>query len=101
MEISFEQLCYAAEGMGLQYQAYSGRAMYGEQCFAVECDNVLDAIVSFTAELIASSHENDPEEDIDEIATEVREFLEGARTDSLGRQQVLYWPKIEWQDIPH
>lgn len=51
---------------------YSGRGMFGERCVGIVCDN--------------------PDEAIEEAASQ---GLKGARTDSMGRQAIVYWPSVK------
>ncbi|MEK7414226.1 MAG: hypothetical protein AAB263_13005 [Planctomycetota bacterium] len=47
---------------------YSGRGMFGAQCLGIVCD--------------------DPEDVIAEVG------VKGARTDSMGKSVIVYWPSI-------
>jgi hypothetical protein len=67
-------------------RSYSGRGMYGEQCVSVDVSN-LGALIAFGAELGWQSKFTNAE--IDEIAR-------GVRSDSMGRDIVVYWPGLPW-----
>ena len=68
---------------GLDYRQYSGRGMYGAQCFAIEGDNVMEVL----SWLIAGC------DDTEQAALLVRD----AKTDSMGHGTVVYWPNIPYE----
>jgi len=51
---------------------YSGRGMFGNTCYGIVCDNVMTCIEEAAAR-----------------------GLRGAKTDSMGRQSIVYWPKVK------
>ena len=60
-----------ASGVGADvYEEYSGRAMYGRKCIGISCerDNYLYVIATVG--------------------------LRGAKTDSMGRDMIVYWPHL-------
>lgn len=62
----------ATEVDGKVYRGYSGRGMFGAQCYGVACDDAINAV---------------------EAAR--RRGLGGARVDQLGRGYIAYWPHLE------
>lgn len=54
---------------------YSGRGMFGKSCYGIVCDDANECI----AEAGALG-------------------LRGARTDSMGRSVIVYWPSIQGKD---
>lgn len=56
---------------GEVYRHYSGRAMYGSQCLGVVCPYASEA-----------------------IEAAARRGITGARTDSMGRDYIVYWPAL-------
>jgi len=71
----------AIEAAGYEPFSYSGRFMYGEQCIAFDCDNMITA----TAKIIANDH------------TLTQEF-ELSRWDNMGKGWVVYFPHIEYKE---
>ncbi len=93
--MEFKQIIAAFENADYYPRSYSGRAMYGDQCLGVVCKNVHDVIPKVINELTNElSDENYmiDKSDIEEIC----ELLEGAKTDSMGLDSVIYWPGIRW-----
>jgi len=62
-------------------EPYSGRGMFGRQCLSVTTEDGQDPI-SLLADLVS---------DCDDTKEAAR-LLRGARTDSMGRETVIYWP---------
>ena len=61
----------ADEADGEVYEGYSGRRMYGAECWGVTCDNALRV-----------------------VEAAARYGLTGAEFDSMGRGYVVYWRKL-------
>lgn len=59
---------------GEMYERYSGRGMYGEQCYGIVCDDPISCV------------ENAAENGI-----------KGAVYDQMGLQYIVYWPNIPHQ----
>ena len=81
-ESTMRQIVTAAESDGLEvvaYEGYSGRGMYGETTCAVTASS-LGAVLTAVCRAVQDS------DDPDAIAEDLR----GARTDSLGREMVIY-----------
>jgi hypothetical protein len=57
-------------------RGYSGRGMYGKECYAVRCDNLSRGLYACGAV-----------------------GLPIPQTDSLGRSYVLYWPSMPLNDV--
>lgn len=53
---------------------YSGRGMFGSTCYGITC--------------------NDPQDVIAEVG------IKGARTDSMGRSTIVYWPSVKDEKAP-
>lgn len=102
MEFEVEQLVGAAENIGINYQSYSGRGMYGDKCFAITCDDenpfdiVLDLLINLVADI--EPEIDDVEVSIVELLDDAKHFLRNPRTDSLGLGCIIYWPHIEFND---
>lgn len=101
----FEDIRQAFENAGYETRSYSGRAMFGERCLGVVCNNPVKAALKATNEL-AAEYRNLAWDDVG--ATEESEMLATAldmlkeatremydsRTDSLGLSTILYFPDI-------
>lgn len=69
-------------------RSYSGRAMYGKECVGI----VTDDLVPLVAEIAANVHEvSDGEYTHDD-------FFSNYRTDNMGIDTILYFPKIKWEE---
>ena len=66
---------------------YSGRGMYGANCYGLTCNNPLEVISKITYEVW----------DMDKEGAMVCwiDMMADAQTDSMGRQQILYFPGYE------
>ena len=79
-----------AEHAGIELHGYSGRGMYGRECYAISvqegtvCEMVADLLDGCCADL----------GDCEVLAT----FLRNAREDSLGRGSIVYFPSAAWQE---
>lgn len=71
-------------------RTYSGRFMYGRQCVGVTCENVFRALAAITEGVAA--------EDDADLMTAWVEILAGTKSDSMGRDEIIYWPRMEWPD---
>lgn len=80
------------DNAGVDYFAYSGRAMYGKKCLAIQIKhsghhNPLLQLISHLIDEAAEEGE----------ANVLADALNYAQTDSLGLDIVLYFPRI-WLD---
>jgi len=72
LEDKLEILNEVAKSVGGElYEGYSGRGMYGAQCYGIVCDDPMSCI------------ENSAENGI-----------KGANYDQMGLQYIVYWPRI-------
>lgn len=79
--------------LGLNCFSYSGRGMYGKKCLAVEISsnrNLFELGGLVAREIDDINSDFDGELDF--------EWMSDARTDSLGRGMVLYFPEIAWEE---
>ena len=60
---------------GRYHNDYSGRGMFGQQCVSIYCDSY----------------------EVQDIVAEVG--IKGARTDSMGKGAVIYWPNIQEEEV--
>lgn len=70
---------------------YSGRSMYGKNCFAIVTSNPYNTIAALVRQLIAYS---DPR--TQELADALVD--QDIRADELGQGTVIYWPGITLPD---
>ena len=80
--LTHRELNEATDGE-LDFYSYSGRAMYGARCVAIDGDNVLDAVAKIV-------------EAWKDATYELAQLLRRARYDNMGMGMVLYFPEIEW-----
>ncbi len=74
---------------------YSGRAMYGKRCVAVTVPSggELQAGLKVLAALVLDADDDA----VHDLLFAVQNLMGGARTDSMGRDEVVvYWPRVEW-----
>lgn len=87
---SIDLLSELIQGAQLDFRNdYSGRGMFGDECLAFDFDGT-DATA--IASLIASAREwSNSDEALDEITS----ALQNARTDSMGRGSIMYFPAYQ------
>ncbi len=85
------------ESAGYETFSYSGRGMYGTKClaFRVENDNTTKELFTIIQHIIDNVNFDNDEDRLDCIYTLCIKF-KNAKTDSLGRDMVVYFPYIEW-----
>lgn len=72
-------------------QSYSGRGMYGKSCLAV---NAL-GLEEFIKRTLSAAF--DIEGDFEHFqSSNVMDQIEGFRTDSLGKQMIIYFPEVQF-----
>lgn len=77
-----------AENAGIELQGYSGRGMYGRECYAISVqDGTAYEMIADLLEACCGDLEN-----CEILAT----FLRNAREDSLGRGSIVYFPSAAW-----
>lgn len=67
------------------YEDYSGRCMYGRTCVGVVTE---DSAISLTLDLLVYLVENEMD------LYEAKELLQFARTDRMGYDTIVYFPRI-------
>lgn len=73
--------------------SYSGRGMYGKQCFAITTDKYQSSVDAIL-DVVSSALESMEPEDVQKLI----EMLKNACTESMGLGTVIYWPHIEWEE---
>lgn len=94
--MNFNEIKEVVEDAGFDPQSYSGLGMYGLKCLSFNLDrdeNVCDAFLDLAEALNSYVQEN-----LDvEFEDAIQEF-KGAKIDSMGLGEVIYFPKIKWED---
>lgn len=65
-------------------QPYNGRGMYGRECPSVMTEEG-QSVLSLLADIITGCEDEQ----------EAAELLRAAKTDGMGRGQVIYWPSVK------
>jgi hypothetical protein len=99
----------AARDAGLHVRSYSGRAMYGDKCLGIEFDgseatvicDIITAFMDMHSDLgdVDETRPDDSNYDGENYAQTLFEMVSAlrmARSDSMGRGSIVYWPRIEW-----
>lgn len=75
------------------YQRYSGRAMYGRECFGIVIDSNSDTMLFHVAFNLGMNAINHPDAEIQELCE-----IFGSRvcSDNLGRDMIYYFPSVQW-----
>ncbi len=89
---TYNKLVRAMECVGDGPRSYSGRGMYGKKCVGIVTDDPSDCVLAIVRELM------DDCGDIDELRDLVG-YLDNSSQDSMGRSAIVYWPRIEWQEL--
>ena len=85
MKLTAESIAEAIEDAGFEpVTDYSGRFMYGKECPGFSSDSISEVFLMFTT--IA---EENPE-----LA---HAMAKGAKTDSMGRGMIVYWPNATYE----
>lgn len=84
MSITYENLVELLDMAGLSPRSYSGRGMMGRQCVGA----VVEAVTPALADII----------DVCSGVEEAAEIVRAVRTDGMGTQSIIYWPRVEWRE---
>lgn len=90
--LSAERLTELFEEAGYEVRRYSGRFMYGDECPGVDLETIGEAFAA-VAEVTAAAATNEEADETDDVINAVRQ----AKTDSMGRGIVLYFPYIVYE----
>lgn len=97
--MQFEKILDIIENAGFEPQDYSGRAMYGNRCLGITCDNPVSMIAKILSEALQTLS-SEPLS-IDQVVSEFEDLarqLESPRMDNMGLDIIVYWPHISWED---
>jgi len=86
MKTKFQRML---ENLGMECRSYSGRGMCGKECLGVYPENTVGGF--FGNLLSGLADMNDPE-----FMQELAEIFIGMRTDTMGKGEILYFPKVEF-----
>lgn len=89
----FQQLL---EEAGLETRSYSGRAMYGKTCLAVDLDG--GTLGPFVADVIEALQTQVGGEIMSTNGDDISEAFRSMKTDSMGRGSVVYFPGVPFED---
>ena len=98
MDIKKSQVLDALNQAGLDddalYEGYSGRGMYGHETWGVVTSS-RDQLKVFAALAAFAAHADDDEADAYDIAEVASELADAASFDSMGYDQIMYFPRVE------
>ena len=97
------EVCENADGYSIR--SYSGRFMYGKNCFAIVCEQggspsdfwalAIDACVELAK---FNDYESDELVTLRDLLADLSTLMHGIREDSMGLGRVFYNPNIAWRD---
>ena len=98
MKSTVEIMIEACERLGFEYRLdYSGRSMFGKQCFAIDDCDLMDLVGEITTilqEHYSEEFQNacvvDFAQELSEIFSEISDYCK----DSMGRGRIHYWKKL-------
>lgn len=73
--------------LDIEARRYSGRGMYGNECVGIVVDDVVETII----EIVRSAYANNNY--LHFWLDELKDY----RTDDMGLQMILYFPRIKWE----
>jgi len=86
--INMAEIPYDTDPDEIIRRDYSGRGMYGDECFGIVCD--IQDLLLF---VVALTTQGDPDDD--EFEWTVMELVKKARSDGMGLSTIWYFPG--WQ----
>lgn len=84
MKYTAQQVETALESVSAEFRDYSGRGMYGDRCPSFDVEDEAEAFSVFVRLAVED----------EEMAAYLART---ARTDSMGRGMVVYWPSITYE----
>lgn len=81
------------EAAGYEPRSYSGSSMYGKTCVALDIERFGE--IKATCAILQVAHDWDSDDE-NELFNDVAETLERAKTDDMGRGEIMYFPRLEW-----
>ena len=96
--MEFKELIELFDNAGYNAQSYSGRGMYGKYCLGVVIEHsdpskVLTDIILDCCQFCG--HEAEQLEKVQWLCGNLNDM----RSDSMGRDMIVYWPGIKWQEL--
>ena len=86
------------EDAGYETQSYSGRGMYGKSCLGVVTERPFRMIADCTDVLADDLDGCLAEDAIHDELVALGEALRGARQDNMGRDIIVYFPDVEYDN---
>ena len=81
-------------------RSYSGRGMYGRECLAITSSHETSRVLMFLLECcVQVINDEVPTEEIINKLFEVMDLINNPRADSMGRDNIIYWPSISADSI--
>lgn len=98
--MEFKELIELIESAGYSARSYSGRGMNGKQCLGIDTEHTdtMGVALDLIKEALGRVNTTRAYESIDEIQ-DLCELLKSARSDSMGRGYIIYFPAIKWEDM--
>ena len=80
--------------LGIEARPYSGRGMYGKDCVGVDCNHLspFQVVAKLVIGLTALA-------EADEEAAEHFTLSGAVESDSMGRGQIVYFPRLPWLEL--
>jgi len=96
--MNFKRTLQTFNDAGYSPTRYSGREMNGRYCVGVMVSrNPFDVLLKIVEATFDELHEPNEGADHSQFMGSL-ELLEGARTDQLGKDQILYFPGLSWEE---
>jgi hypothetical protein len=103
--MDFNTLIEIIEEAGYTPYSYSGRGMYGDSCVGFTTDdnqlktaiNLVNAAKWLTLDLLTYNVPSN----LADVFDLFLDTLGGAKTDSMGRSTVVYFPRVKWEGSNH
>lgn len=94
MKSKLQDLC---EQAGLETRSYSGRAMYGKSCLGVVVGS-FGEFLSPLMEALEGVVDLDDKATLNDYLFELREKFMDLRTDNMGHDIIIYFPRTPFED---
>ncbi len=97
--MEYQELIDTIELVGFKPKVYSGRGMYGKECLSIISANTDNVILNIISEALGKVNcgNSISVSDVQDLC----EMLKGSKIDSMGKNKVIYWPNIPWEETDH
>jgi len=95
--MEFKELCQLIKDAGYSVRSYSGRGMGNKQCLGIDTKHTdtmgvaLDLVSEYLGECNRGTGSISKAQDLCEL-------LKCARSDSMGKGYIVYFPEIKWKN---